>query len=413
MGIDFNTFKGLIQQKKIENIYQFFGPEAGEKDDAYQLIKKKFSEGSEINELTFYGSSDIDSSILLENLQTGSLFSEKKIIHIKDFNLIKAKTEKLLESVLIPGRLGGKTFQNILGQIKDISSREIMESGYTESTDDGAYYLSDKKKGPGKKKIYDILKPLGYVGPADDTLLIVSSDELDYGSVLGKYISNNQTVIFWELFDNQKTTWTKDEFKKNGLIADDDAVNMILELVENNKQQLRYEIEKISSFIKEQSDGNRVSASFMEDFFAHTKEESTFSLFKAIMEKNLSKALDILHVLLYSDERTIISGLSWSHRRFLMFLDQIINYKKSISVVFQFMNIRSKKQQVELEAGLKNYTFEHISFMTRYLSELEYYAKVLPEDLALIKYEQFLITYINGKKHSGAISGNILYSSNG
>ncbi len=410
MAIDSNTFNGLIKQKKIDNIYRFFGPELGEREDAYKALKGLFAGGEEFIEIIYYGNSDIDGSAFLENLQTSSLFGEKRIILVKDYSSGSSDLDKIIESAMIPLRFNPNSFEKLKSSFKSEQEIKDLTELFVYDDKQNAFVFTEKKKGGnGRKKIYDLLKPRGMTLPDKDTLIVLCSDEMERSDSISKYLSNNQTVIFWELFENQKTAWLKAEFKKNGLFIDDDSVRLFLELVENNKQQLRYEIDKIAISLRGSTEGtNSVTSGFLEDFFAHTKEENPFNLYNAILEKDTNRAIDIVRVLFYGEDRTIVSGISWAHRRFLNYLDLVINQYRTSQEALNSLGVRGKKQQAEMESGRKNYTVSHIAYMTKYLADLDHYSKTLPDELLIMKYEQFVLNYIRGNQGCAVISGDIL-----
>jgi DNA polymerase III delta subunit len=65
----------------------FLGPELGKKQDAIDAVKKKFS-GAE--ESVFY-SGETPAGTICDTLQNHSLFAEKRIVIVKNAELIKKK----------------------------------------------------------------------------------------------------------------------------------------------------------------------------------------------------------------------------------------------------------------------------------------------------------------------------------
>jgi len=63
----------------------------------------------------------------------------------------------------------------------------------------------------------------------------------------------------------------------------------------------------------------------------------------------------------------------------------------------------------EISIGLKNYNFKHASFMFYSLLELEYYLKTLPEELKIVKFQEFIVKFIYGNSHKSFLQGDILY----
>jgi DNA polymerase-3 subunit delta len=223
-------------------------------------------------------------------------------------------------------------------------------------------------------------------------------------------LTPEQNIIFWEMFQSQKIEWLRAEFKKNKLYIEDDAINFILDMIENNKEQLKNEIYKISALFKEnESKNNVIKKSFIEKHINHSKLESPFTLYSAMLEGNLSKSMEILETLFLSDEYSLLNGLVWSHRRFLKALDLYENQKLPIQEVFTNLKITNKSNKEDFEKGFQRYNFYHSSLMFNYLSELDYYLKVFPRNLKLIKLEEFLINFINGDIKKTFLQGELEY----
>jgi DNA polymerase-3 subunit delta len=109
-------------------------------------------------------------------------------------------------------------------------------------------------------------------------------------------------------------------FRREGFSVDEDAVNTILELVENNTDALRRECSRLMLFAgKDAVNGKGVIRSAeIEKWLSHTRSESAFTLFSAIAAGNLSKSVEIMNTLLAAQETpvAIIAGLTWCFRRF-------------------------------------------------------------------------------------------------
>jgi len=216
------------------------------------------------------------------------------------------------------------------------------------------------------------------------------------------------------MFDNQKHTWIRSEFKKYELYIEDNAIDFIINTIENNKQQFENEIQKISMAYPgiKKNDKNVVTKDILEEFLYHSKEETAFSLYSAILQKNLELALDILNKLFYSysnDEVIqLLNGILWSHKRFLKMVDLYENESKSPEEIFSSQFINSRKAKEEYSQGFKNYSFKEMAKIYYDISELDYYLKVLPKELKLIKLQEFVIKFISNNKNEKFLSGNLV-----
>jgi DNA polymerase-3 subunit delta len=243
---------------KSEN-FLFLGPELGEKQDAIDRIRNELTakHGSPPEETHFYAG-DTPAADIASFLLNGSLFSSARLILVKNAELLKKK----------------------------------------EDTASIAAYL----------KV-----------PATDATLILVSDGTNLDRAIEDAVPKSSKRVFWEMFDNRKPEWVRSYFKREGFSVDNNAVNTILELVENNTGALRRECSRLALFAGGKTGAKAViTAEEIEKWLSHTRGESAFTLFSALAGGNLSRSLEILDALLAAQETpvSIIAGLVWCFRRF-------------------------------------------------------------------------------------------------
>lgn len=147
--------------------------------------------------------------------------------------------------------------------------------------------------------------------------LILTSDEISINKSLENIIPKTQKQIFWELFENKKREWISRFFAKEKMRITDEAINSILELVENNTEMLKTTCSHLILFFDE---GKDIEAKDIEILLSHTKEETPFSLFDSITHLNLSQSLLIAQKLMQIKNTSpiqIIAGLTFCFRRLL------------------------------------------------------------------------------------------------
>ncbi|MDR1363342.1 MAG: DNA polymerase III subunit delta [Spirochaetaceae bacterium] len=238
-------------------VFLFLGPELGEKLDAIERIRGEMTKkyGAAPEETSFYAGDtptvDINSFLL-----NASLFSESRLILVKNAGLLKKK-------------------------------------------DDAAGLAAYIKS------------------PADDTTLILISDSNSIDRSLESAVPKDAKRIFWELFDNKKPEWIRSYFHREGFSVDEDAVDAILELVENNTDALRRECSHLMLFAGK-GRAAAIKADEVEKWLSHTRSESAFTLFSALAAGNLSKSIEITNTLLAGQETpvAVIAGLTWCFKRF-------------------------------------------------------------------------------------------------
>jgi DNA polymerase-3 subunit delta len=239
--------------------FLFLGPELGEKQDAVERIRgdltKKY--GTPPEETSFYAG-DTPAANIASFLLNGSLFSEARLVFVKNAEFLKKKDE----------------------------------------TASLASYLKN---------------------PADNTTLIIVSELTGIDRTIEGALPKDAKHIFWELYENKKPEWVRSYFRREGFYVDDDAVNTILELVENNTDALRRECSRLTLFAENETGTKGViKAEEIEKWISHTRSESAFTLFSAIAAGKLSKSIGIMNTLLDAQETpvAIIAGLMWCFKRF-------------------------------------------------------------------------------------------------
>ena len=274
------------------------------------------------------------------------------------------------------------------------------------------FVLKLSLKESDKKRLITALNYFKIHSFSNNTYLIMLNETNEkIPNSLINLLTPDQHIVFWEMFDNQKPIWIRQQFRKEGFYIEDNAINFIIDTVENNKAQFENVIQNICTFLKlNPSKGNLIDKNLIEYFLYHSKEESAFTLYQALLEGNLEKSLGILEKIFYTeDELVLLNGLLWSHRRFLAALDMNENQNMAEEAIFKELNIKIKRVKDEISKGLKRYNFSDMCFMTYYILELDYYLKTLPEDLKLVKLQEFLVRFIYGSNRKSFLQGELLY----
>ncbi len=226
----------------------YTGPETGEKNDTIDSLKSRIQkEQGALDEYKLYANETAvrDLVALLEN---GSLFGEIRFVVLCNAELIKSAD--------------------------DIALLKNWLSGAEKNLPSESY-------------------------------LILVSDENGVDKKLENIVAKENKKVFWELFENRKEQWLFDYFRKNGYDIEQNAVESILEMVENNTEILRKEC---SRFFVCFPKGYRVTAGDVEEILANDRTESPFTLFAAMAdgEKNpqerLATSLMILQKIRQSKE---------------------------------------------------------------------------------------------------------------
>ncbi len=241
--------------------YLFTGPENGDKNEAITNIREAArKKHSDIDEYSYFAA-DIKISDLVAQLQNESLFSSALFILVRNAEQIKLKADI------------------------DLLASWIKSAGDSANT------------------------------------LILTSDETYVEKKLESLFATDHKKVFWEMFDNRKPQWLKDFFRKNGYSVTDEAVDQILEMIENNTEALKSEC---SRFFFCFDKGHTISTDDVDKILSHNREENAFTLFEAMADKarspkqRLETSLEILQKIRLSKDSNptaLISGLSYCFRQ--------------------------------------------------------------------------------------------------
>lgn len=162
------------------------------------------------------------------------------------------------------------------------------------------------------KRKEDIAAIVTYAkNPVPDTVLVLESSEISVHRELERAVGSKFKKIFWEMFEDQKSGWLHGYFRRHNVQIEDEAVELMLELVQNNTMELRAEADRLIAFV-----GNTITTADVDRYIYHAKEENVFTLYDAIIQRDLDHALEIVQTLLVNtDAVQILGGLAWQFDR--------------------------------------------------------------------------------------------------
>ena len=237
--------------------------------------------------------------------------------------------------------------------------------------------------------------------PSDSSTLILVSSTTRIAKKLESQISGKARVVFWEMFENKKRDWLTSYFKNQKLEISDDAIELILELVENNTYDLRVVCSQFSAFFLGQSEEENfeITEVEVEHFMYHSRKENVFSLFSFIAQGDLKRSMEVLRTLHRAGEAeppAVFAGLLWQFRRFHSFVSLLNDGKseetafRSSSVMGKDAKITGKKNQQIYREGAANYSMREISQIITSIGEYDCAARELGTGLKQIMMEKFL-----------------------
>jgi len=206
----------------------------------------------------------------------------------------------------------------------------------------------------GKKE--DVARLASYIErPSEASTLMLLSDEFHLEKPVERAATKKRIRVFWELFENQKMSFVQQFFRGAGFTITSGAVELVLDLVQNDTLELRRECEKLTQFFPKE---RQITETEVEKVLFHSKNESVFSLFDRIARSDLPAALETLHAIVLAsslEPAQILGGVIWQIRRLLDFRrlkDQNLSDKE----IGRKLKIRGKRNLQMYQSGSNNYT---------------------------------------------------------
>ncbi len=320
----------------IAPVYLFTGPEKGQKDAAVSdLLKagRSLNNGAEPEIHRFYPfETSVDRIVSL--LKNGDLFSDYKFVFLNNADEIK-KSE-------IP---------SLVSYIKD---------------------------------------------PSRTGTLVLVTDSYQVDSRISAAVGKKNTRVFWELFENQKEDWIRSYFRKEDMSVSADAVEMILDMVNNRTDDLGMVCGRLVSFFR---GSGEITEKDVEEFVFHSKEENVFTLFAKMAEKNFSGSIEVLHKISLSGDHNpvqLLSGLLWQYRNLLK-LKKLVSEGTAGNNALLEVKIKGKRNQAIYMKALGSYSEDELERIIILISVYDRKAREINRDRWLTLMEMFIHYSVNRK----------------
>lgn len=223
--------------------------------------------------------------------------------------------------------------------------------------------------------------------PSPDAILVLESEATKVNAALAKAIGKPHTQIFWELFENQKHSWVQGRFRAHQAEVEAGVVDLVLELADNTTAALGRVVDSLVAYCN-----GRVTTDAVEEVLDHSREESVFSLFAAVVRGDLEPAVDITQRLLATGSGAeILAGLHWQVARLAEL--SALRVRHGASGVFAAYAergrppIRSKRAQSELLTALGRLDHEDCARMQSAVFAFERALRTSPGDAAPLLVE--------------------------
>ena len=218
----------------------------------------------------------------------------------------------------------------------------------------------------------------GYTAhPAPDTALVLLSAEVGrMDKRIEALVSKERKVIFWELFESQKQGWVNAFFRARGMSVEPQAVDFLLDMVENNTRELQTICERLALFFGK---GSRIGYQDVERLLYHSKEENGFTLFERLAARDLEPSLEVLAKILLSRDSDAVQLLALlsAQMRKLFAYQRLLGENYGAAEAAARLEIRGKRQQQIFAEASRRYSLEELRRITRLTALFDYRARSL------------------------------------
>ena len=210
--------------------------------------------------------------------------------------------------------------------------------------------------------------------------------------------SKDKVKVFWEIDDVKKNQFIKDYFSLNKRQISVDALEFLVDNLENNKKMIKNELDKILSYKT-----GEIQESDVEEFLLHSKEENVFSLFSHIAKRDFSKSLISFSIIFLQrksdfDMILILATLEGQIKKAFAVKELYIQ-SKNLNDAFNKMFIKSRNQKESFSNFVKNYSKVDILRAIKTISRLNTMVRS-QGNFSKIYIEIFIYEFIYKSKES-------------
>lgn len=283
-----------------KEFFIFTGPEVGEKNDAIVNIREQAKKkNGNISEYRYYAS-DVRIADVVAQLQNASLFEPSLFIILCNAELIKLKND----------------IELLLGWVNSSSE--------------------------------------------NSNTLILISEENGIDKKLESACASDHKKVFWEMFENRKVQWVESFFRKNGFSVTADAVEQILDMIENNTDALKSECSRFFFCFEK---GRTITCDDVDKILSHNREESAFTLFDAMSDSSkkasqrFENSMDIFEKIKAASKSgyliSLIAGLTYCFRQLRAWHLIHANNAHPTDVQLKVAGFSGKKKQEQYSQAAK------------------------------------------------------------
>jgi DNA polymerase-3 subunit delta len=154
--------------------------------------------------------------------------------------------------------------------------------------------------------------------PSQSTCLVMISNQGKYEkkSVAAAVDARGAVTRFYPLLDREIIAWIEGWARARGLSLQHDAAQHLLQIIGNDLQKIKNELEKVQIYMKQ---NKVITFDDVKTIAGDFREYSTFDLADALGQKNREKAFLILSRLIQEGEQPVglLGGIAWNFRRLM------------------------------------------------------------------------------------------------
>lgn len=243
--------------------------------------------------------------------------------------------------------------------------------------------------------------------PSDSSSLIIESELFSLKSPLTKLtkiLNKNNIQTFYPLDENDLTNFVKNFFRQNNLNINNEAISLLLELVDNNTLELKIICNQLAFFFNvNKKEDNTINELDIQKYVHHSRNENSFTLLEMIFNLKLKESIEIAQVLLERDSTfiyTLTGGLLWGFRRLLSVLEKTtqgvssFQAMKDASVMGVKKAIYRKDELALYNNAIKNYSVDDCRKIISLLIESDVKIRISTGDMLKLEIEQLLYNII-------------------
>jgi len=314
--------------------YIFLGPELGKKNEAIKEVKGKLSSSNENTEEFVFYADETSAVTIADTLQNQSLFSDARIVIVKNAEVIKKKEDiELL-----------------------VSCTQNLEK---------------------------------------NTALILLSEENKIAAGFDNAKANKQ--VFYEMFERDKIEWLRSFFKKAGFTIDKECIDTILEMVENNTDALSRECSRLISFFPKDKTisvddiDKWLSHNREESAFTLFSRIARGDLLKALESLKIMLAAK-------ESTQSILAGLAWCYRKLGDYLLLAENGNENNSFELKKIGLSSPMTRDDYAAASRLYNAESVEACLALTAQYDMLLRSHVSVMGDVLMDRYILAVINTRK---------------